>query len=87
MQKKEPNALTFARRIAEQAKKAMERLRKLGAKEIEVLGGVKAMYVPGNVRVGAPLPVDMYGTHVAANSRRQKSFLRSNRLGKFRKGK
>ena len=66
--------------------KAMQRLRELGARVVEE-SGRKLLYLPGNVNIQAAYPVDMYGSHVAANRRTHKSFLRSNHLGKFRKGK
>ena len=76
----------YAMRANEMAQKAIARLKSLGAKQI-VVNGVKGMYLPGNVRINYSYPVDMYGTHFAANGRRQKSFLRKHNLGKFRKGK
>ena len=77
----------YAMRANEMAQKAMQRLRELGAKSIKTRSGVDAMYLPGNVNISHSYPVDMYGTHYAANGRRQKKFLRANHLGKFRKGK
>ena len=86
MQKKEANAKAYAARMVEQFKKAMERLRKLGARMMEDRGR-RVMYVPGNVCLCSSYPVDMFGTSVAANSRSHKQHLRANHLGKFRKGK
>ena len=66
--------------------KAVERLRNLGARVFEDRGR-KLLYLPGNVNIASAYPVDMYGSHVAANRRTHKGFLRQNHLGKFRKGK
>lgn len=76
----------YAKRANEMVVKAIQRLKDLGAKQISI-HGVKGMYLPGNVRINYSYPVDMYGTHFAANGRRHKSFLLANHLGKFRKGK
>ena len=61
MQKKEANAKAYAARMMEQFRKAMERLRKLGARMMEDRGR-RVMYVPGNVCLCSSYPVDMYGT-------------------------
>lgn len=86
MKKKEANAKAYAARMMEQFKKAMEKLRQLGARVINEQG-IRKMYVPGNVCLCSSYPVDMFGTSVAANSRSHKQHLRANHLGKFRKGK
>ena len=66
--------------------KAMQRLRELGARVVED-SGRKLLYLPGNVNIEAAYPVDMYGSHVAANRRTHKGFLRRHKLGKFNKSK
>lgn len=86
MQKKEQNPQVFARRLAAQMERAMERLRALGARMVKD-NGRQMMYVPGDVCLRAAFSVEMYGETVATRKRRHKRHLRRNSLGKFRKGK
>ena len=67
-------------------KNALQRLRELGARVMEDKGR-KLLYLPGNVNIQAAYPVDMYGSHVAANRRTHKGFLRAHKLGKFNRAK
>lgn len=62
----------------EQAKRAIERLRAAGAKEIRE-NGVNKLYVPGGYRLNEPIPVDTYGQYYA---NRKRTFKHNRRNGK-----
>lgn len=83
---KESNTKNFAERIKAQMARAMERLRQLGAKQI-MIGEIRALYIPGNVNISAPFSPDSYGEYIASRKRTHKHYLRTNHLGKFRKGR
>lgn len=68
-------------------RKAMQKLQDLGAKVLAEPDSRRTLYVPGNVNLNAPTPVDLYGAHIAMRSHSHKSFLRKHNLGKFKKGK
>lgn len=76
----------YVQRVNKQIAKAMERLRKLGAREITERG-VRTLYIPGNVNMCASFSPDSYGEFVASRKRTHKHYLRANHLGKFRKGR
>ena len=66
-------------KLLERIAKAIARLRKLGAREIEIRNGVKGLYIPGNVNVRNIMDVKTYGMYVAANKRTHKHYLRHNK--------
>lgn len=65
----------------------MKKLQALGAHMLTTNSGKKIPYVPGNVNLDSPTPVDLYGAFLASRRRGHKSFLCKNNLGKFKKGK
>ena len=59
--------------------RAIQHLRDLGAREIEIRNGVKGLYIPGDVNVRNIMDVKTYGMYVAAKKRTHKHYLRHNK--------
>ena len=85
--KTDKHSETLIERLKKRYIEAMKKLQDLGARLLTSENGTKMLYIPGNVNIGAPTPVDLYGAHVAMRGRSHKSFLRKHNLGKFKKGK
>lgn len=66
-------------KLLERIAKALARLRRLGAREIEIREGVSGLYIPGDVNVRNIMDVKTYGMYVAANKRTHKHYLRHNK--------
>ena len=81
------NEQTLIERAKQRFIEAMKKLQALGAGMITTRSGQQMMYVPGNVNLNSPTPVDLYGAFLAGRRRGHKSFLRKHNLGKFKKGK
>lgn len=85
--KENNNEQTLIEKAKQRFIEAMKKLQALGAGMITTNNGQKMMYVPGNVNLDSPTPIDSYGAHIAMRSHLHKSFLRKHNLGKFKKGK
>lgn len=69
----------YKNKLLEKIVRAIARLRALGAKDITLANGTKALYVPGNVRVRAFYDVKTYGMYIAANKRTHKHYIRNHK--------